>query len=210
MYTPKHFDEDRADVMRALIRAHPLATLVTLGAEGLDANHIPLQIVPGPGSHGSLVGHIARANPMLDSLDHGVDVLAVFHGPQAYISPSWYATKTETGKVVPTWNYAVVHVSGKLLVRDDPAWIRARIESLTQQMEEQFEHPWTVDDAPPDFIDRLLGAVVGIEIPITTLAGKWKVSQNQPAHNRHGVSAALDRLDSAGGAHMAQLVRERG
>jgi transcriptional regulator len=209
MYTPKHFEETRTDVMHALMRAHPLATLVTLGADGLNANHIPMQVVPGPTEHGTLVGHIARANPMLDALDHSVDVLAIFQGADAYISPSWYATKAETGKVVPTWNYAVVHASGKLLVRDDPAWIRAQVESLTQQMEQPFDTPWRVADAPADFTEKLIGAVIGIEIVITKLAGKWKVSQNQPPGNRQGVIDGLRRHRTPAADALAKLVQDR-
>lgn len=209
MYTPRHFEETRPDVMHALMRRHPLATLVTLTTDGLDANHIPLQLVAGPTPQGTLAGHIARANPMLENLVRGVDLLAIFQGPQAYISPSWYATKAEHGKVVPTWNYAVVHAHGKLIVRDEPEWVRAQIESLTAQMETGMAQPWGLADAPAEFIDKLVGAVVGIEIPITRLAGKWKVSQNQPAANRHSVSEALLTDAAPTAAAMANLIQAR-
>ncbi|MFD2368102.1 FMN-binding negative transcriptional regulator [Pseudoduganella sp. GCM10020061] len=207
MYTPKHFEETRPEVMHALIGAHPLATLVTLTADGLAANHIPLQHRAGPTANGTLIGHVARSNPMLENLALDVDVLAIFHGPQAYVSPSWYPTKAEHGKVVPTWNYAVVHAHGRLIVHDDPAWVRAHLTSLTEQMESGFAQPWGLQDAPADFIDKLVGAVVGIEIEVTRLEGKWKASQNQPAPNRQGVIDGLLGRDTPSGCPMAALMK---
>lgn len=210
MYIPKHFDQPSSDVMQALMRAHPLATVVTAGPDGLDANHIPLQVVASPAPHGSLAGHIARANPMLERLSAGADVLAIFHGPEAYVSPSWYPTKAEHGKVVPTWNYAVVHAHGRLVVHDDPAWVRAQIQSLTEQMESGFAQPWGLPDAPADFIDKLIAAVVGIEIRITRLEGKWKASQNQPTHNRQGVIDGLLGRGEPAACAMAALMKGSG
>ena len=185
------------------MRAYPLATLVTHGADGLTANHIPLHFSPDPAPHGTLYGHIARANPLARPGSANGDVLAVFQGPEAYVSPSWYATKAETGKVVPTWNYAVVHAHGTLRLVDDPAWLRARLEELTSAQEGAFATPWQVGDAPDDYIEKLLRAIVGVEIAVTSLVGKWKVSQNQPDANRAGV---VDGLTSRGAADMAALV----
>ncbi len=192
MYNPSHFEEKRLDVLHALVRAQPLATLVTMTADGLVANHIPLFLRVDGTPFGTLAGHVARNNPVWREFDAGVQVLAVFQGPQAYISPNWYATKQEHGKVVPTWNYAVVHAKGTLTVHDDPQWIRAQMQQLTQQQETATsDKPWAVDDAPADYLKTMVAAVVGIEIPIASLSGKWKVSQNQPAVNREGVVQAL-------------------
>ena len=178
MYLPSHFEETRPEVLHALLRSHPLATLVTQTAQGLEANHIPLYVRLLADGSASLVGHVARANPIWRETDWSVPVLAVFQGPQHYISPGWYATKQEHGKVVPTWNYAVVHARGTLQVRDDAAWILQQMKELTAQQESAMSHPWRVEDAPADYTERLLAAVVGIEIPMVTLTGKWKVSQN--------------------------------
>ena len=206
MYSPAHFEESRLEVLQGLIHAHPLATLVTLSADGLTANHIPLHWQADGSAFGKLVGHVARANPLWQSTEPSADVLAVFQGPNAYITPSWYATKQEGGKVVPTWNYAVVHAHGPLLVKDDPQWVRAQLESMTTQHEASRAEPWAVADAPREFTDRLLQAIVGIEIPITRLQGKWKVSQNQPAQNRASVIAGLTEQGHSGSTDMAALV----
>jgi transcriptional regulator len=211
MYVPKHFAEPRVDVLHQLMRAHPLATLVTLTADGLDANHVPLLLLPEPGPFGSLRGHVARANPVWRDLTRdagGSEVLAIFHGPDAYITPSWYASKAETGKVVPTWNYAVAHAHGALRVVDDPAWIRAQMTALTAQGESAFAGPWRPDDAPADYIEKLIGAVVGIEIVIARLSGKWKVSQNQSAANREGVVRGLLASGESDALRMARLVEQ--
>lgn len=209
MYLPKHFDEARVDVMHGLMRAHPLATLVTFSPNGLDANHIPLQLAAGVSPFGTLQGHIARANPLRQEINGKIDVLAIFQGPDAYISPSWYATKKATGKAVPTWNYAVVHAHGTLRVIDDAAWLRAQLEALTTHNEAVFAHPWAVSDAPRDYTEKMIAAVVGIEIEITRLTGKWKVSQNQPAENRAGVIEALHNDGGDNAAAMAALIEAR-
>jgi transcriptional regulator len=206
MYVPKHFDESRVDVLHDLICARPLATLVTLSSDGLTANHVPLLISAEPVPFGTLRGHVARSNPIWTDITKGVEVLAVFHGPDAYISPSWYSTKAETGKVVPTWNYAVVHAYGTLRIVDDPSWLRANLEALTTHSESAFAEPWHVSDAPPDFTERLIAAVVGIEIVITRLTGKWKVSQNQPHQNQVGVVQGLRTSSSTQAQEMAALV----
>ena len=210
MYLPSHFEETRPEVLHALVRDHPLATLVTQTAQGLEANHIPLYLRVHSDASASLVGHVARSNPLWRETDLAVPVLAVFQGPQHYISPSWYATKHEHGKVVPTWNYAVVHVRGTLQVRDNAAWILQQMKELTAQQEAPLPRPWKVDDAPVDYTERLLAAVVGIEIPVATLAGKWKVSQNQPPVNQATVVQALQQIASThtttGATAMAALV----
>nr|WP_315495417.1 FMN-binding negative transcriptional regulator [uncultured Rhodoferax sp.] len=206
MYQPSHFEETRADVLHALVRSQPLATLVTLTAQGLEANHIPLLLRTQGVTRPTLVGHVARANPLWRETDVAMPVLVIFQGPQHYISPGWYASKAEHGKVVPTWNYAVVHAKGLLQVHDDAAWIRAQMVELTGQQEAGMARPWAVDDAPRDYTDRMVSAVVGIEIPIDSLTGKWKVSQNQPAANQATVQQGLQGLGSEAGSAMAGLV----
>jgi transcriptional regulator len=208
MYSPKPFDEPRIEVLHELIRARPLATLVTLTAEGLDANHIPLQLVADAGPFGTLRGHIARANPLCSNLCQGAEVLAVFHGPNAYISPSWYPTKTDTGAVVPTWNYAVVHARGTLGLIEDAAWLREHLDTLTAAHEGAFPTPWRLSDAPPGFIDQLMAKIVGIEILITRLSGKWKMSQNQLPQNQAGVARGLRASGDAAASAAAALVEE--
>lgn len=206
MYLPEPFAETRVDVLHELIRAHPLGTLVTLTPSGLDASHIPFEIEPEPSPLGTLQGHVARANPLWRELSADTEALVIFQGPDAYVSPSWYPSKRRTGRVVPTWNYAVVHAAGPLQPIEDRAWLRALVERLTGRHEAGRAAPWKVTDAPADFVERMLDAIVGIEIPLTRLIGKWKVSQNRPAEDRAGVAEALlaARRDSA--AAMAALV----
>jgi transcriptional regulator len=208
MYDVEAFREDRVEVMHALIKAHPLAMLVTTGAQGLEANHIPLLIDPEPAPFGTLRGHVARANPVWRTFDAGRDVLAVFQGPQGYITPSWYPTKAQTGKVVPTWNYAVVHAHGPLKVCEDAGWLRALVTRLTESQESPREKPWHVTDAPADYIGAMLKAIVGIEIPLRRLQGKWKMSQNRLPQDRDGVIQGLDaRGDAAAQAMLDELRR---
>jgi transcriptional regulator len=209
MYIPAHFDESRPEVLQALITAHPLATLVTLTAAGLNANHIPLRLHAEGGPQGILRGHVARANALWKAFDPQVEALAIFQGPDSYITPGWYATKQETGKVVPTWNYAVVHVYGSLRVIDDPAWLRPHLAALTETHEAAREEPWQVSDAPADYTEKLMLGIVGVELVITRMAGKWKVSQNQPAANQAGVIKGLRARGIEGSARMAGLVAER-
>ena len=192
--------------MHELIRAHPLSTLVVQATDGLNANHIPFYLSESPAPYGTLQGHIARANPLFGEIAEGIEALAIFHGPQSYITPSWYATKKETGRVVPTWNYAVVHVFGVLRVIDNTSWLRAQLNALTDQNEASFAKPWAVSDAPADHIDKIMTAIVGIEMTITKMLGKWKVSQNQPAHNQRGVIVGLKESGLANSADMAALV----
>lgn len=204
MYLPKHFAEDDVAEMHALMRAHPLATLVSHGPDGLNANHIPL-LLDGIGTFGTLQGHVARANPLWKPGQVVGEVLVVFRGEQSYISPSGYATKAEHGKVVPTWNYAAVHAYGELKVIEDPDWIFGQISALTATNEAALPQPWAVTDAPADYIEKMLGAIVGIEITIDRLLGKWKVSQNQPAANQASLIAALEKA----GDPMAGLIRAK-
>lgn len=210
MYLPGHFSESRLDVLHALMRERPLATLVTMSAAGLDANHIPLHLSPEPAPFGTLRGHVARANPVWRELAPDAEALAIFHGPQAYITPSWYPAKVEHGKVVPTWNYAVVHAHGAIRVVDDAGWLRAHLEALTAANEASRAEPWQVADAPREFTDRLIGGIVGIEIVIARIEGKWKVSQNQTEANRAGVVAGLRGDGDAASMAMAAVVEARG
>ena len=207
MYLPAHFEEARGEVLHALMRDHPLATLIAHGADGLAAHHLPLHFAPEVAPMGALQGHVARANPLWQE-SANAEVLAIFHGPQAYVTPSWYATKREHGKAVPTWNYAVVHAHGRLRTLDDPAWLRGQLETLVTRHEADFAEPWRIADAPPDYIDRMLVAIVGIEIAITRLRGKWKISQNQPQANRAGVVAGLHQQGTADAMRMAALVAD--
>lgn len=205
MYIPTHFDEPGIEVMHELIRRRPLATLVTF-ANGLNADHIPLHLTDAAPAFGILRGHVARGNPMWVDYAKEIEVLAVFQDVNAYISPSWYATKRESGKVVPTWNYAVVHAYGNMRVIDDAAWIRNQLEALTAHNEAAFSEPWAVSDAPYDFTEKLIESIVGIEIVVTRMSGKWKVSQNQPPHNQVGVINGLKSGAQPEAAMMAALV----
>jgi transcriptional regulator len=197
MYLPTYFKEENPEVLRGLMAAYPLAALVTTGTDGLAANHVPLLY-----EDGMLRGHLARANPQGQSIQDGVDALAIFQGPQAYISPNWYPTKKEHGRVVPTWNYAVVHVWGRLSVYAEPDRLRAFLDRLTSTHEAGQAKPWKPSDAPSDYVEALLKAIVGIELAITRIEGKWKVSQNQPEENRMGAADAL--IHEPG---MADLIR---
>ena len=206
MYIPEAFNESRTEVLHQLIRERPLATLITYSQSGLNANHVPLYLHEMPAPLGTLQGHVARSNPLVHELHDGSDALVVFHGPQAYISPTWYVTKEEHGRVVPTWNYVVVHAYGRLRLVEDADWLRAQLKALTDQNEAMFAQPWSVTDAPADYIERLMNAIVGIEMPITKLVGKCKLSQNQPASNRESVIEALRAKAGIDAVAMAGLI----
>ncbi len=207
MYLPSLFREERLDVLHALIRSHPLGTLITAGAGGLIANLVPF-ILTDAGEKGTLRAHIARANDQVEALRSGAETLVVFQGPEAYITPSWYAAKREHGRVVPTWNYVVVQARGTPRLIEDAAWIRAQIEALTSSQENHRAEAWKVSDAPEAFVTGQIGAIVGVEIPIASLEGKWKVSQNRSAADRQGVVEGLRREGLS--EEMARLVAERG
>ncbi|MEQ1486590.1 FMN-binding negative transcriptional regulator [Methyloglobulus sp.] len=191
MYIPKYFEVTNVKVIHKLIHDYPLATLVTTSANGLNANHIPMHLTDTLESYGTLRGHVARSNPLLEDIHGENQSLAIFHGPNAYITPTWYETKKEHGKVVPTWNYVVVHAYGNLQIVDKPEWLRTQIEALTDQNESQFSEPWAITDAPVEFTEKLFESIVGIEMKITKLLGKWKVSQNQPLENQLSVIKGL-------------------
>jgi transcriptional regulator len=202
VYLPKHFEQhDRAQLI-ALIRERPLATLITITPDGPSADLIPLEYVADVGEHGTLRGHVARANPLWKRT--GTTALAVFTGPEAYISPGWYASKKEHGKVVPTWNYTMVQARGELRAVDDAPWLHALVNRLTDHHEVTQAAPWHVSDAPDDFVLQMLRAIVGIEITLTALSGKWKVSQNRSAADREGTARGLT---AAQADEMAALVR---
>jgi transcriptional regulator len=202
MYTPKHFVETRVEALHGLIRAYPFATLVTRAADGLTANHLPFELVDEV-----LHGHVARGNE-LAQLD-GTEVLLVFQGPDGYISPNWYPSKHETGREVPTWNYAVVHVHGRLRVIDDAAWLRRLLETLTDHHEAGQPQPWKITDAPEDHIEKSLRAIVGLEVSIDRIEGKFKLSQNHPARNRAGVIAGLHERDGDGDVELAAWMAQQ-
>lgn len=208
MYLPKHFEQSDPAELHALMRAHPLATLVTLGSEGPDANLIPLLVVQEDDKT-YLRGHVARGNPVWTQTPDGSDVLAVFRGPDAYVSPAWYPSKAETGKVVPTWAYVSVVARGVLRIKDDMVWVRALVESLTTQHEAEGVSPWGMADAPADYIDAMLKAIVGIDIEVTKLQGKWKLCQDDGQRDCAGVAAGLRDLGTQDAVDMADLV-ERG
>lgn len=203
MYLPAHFEEKRAEVLHALVRDEPLGLLVTHGDAGLQANSVPFLLDAEAGPHGTLRAHVARANPLWRD-GAGREALVVFQGPQAYVSPGWYPAKAEHGKVVPTWNYVMVQARGTLRAIDDPRWLHALVSRLTATHEATQSKPWAVGDAPPDYIETMLRAIVGIEIELTALTGKWKVSQNRSAADRAGVAAAL----ATGGEKTAALAQQ--
>lgn len=202
MYVPAHFAVTDAEVAPVL-RAGGLAHLVTPTAAGLVATPLPL-LYDEPG--GALVGHVARNNPHWSAVPTG-DSLAIFAGPQAYVSPNWYPSKAEHGRAVPTWNYEVVHVHGRLVVHDDVDWLRAHVTALTDAHEAAHAHPWQVTDAPAEFVAGQLRAIVGLELVITRVEGKAKLSQNRSAADRAGVIAALSASDRASDRAVAAAMR---
>jgi transcriptional regulator len=209
MYLPTHFEEKRVEVLHGLVRSHPLGLLVTHGASGLQANSIPFLIDPDPAPFGTLRGHVARANPVWRE-GGGSEALVVFQGPQAYVSPGWYPAKAEHGKVVPTWNYVMVQARGTLRVLDDAAWLHALVTRLTATHEAPQARPWAVADAPSEYIDTMLRAIIGIEIELVALAGKWKVSQNRGAADRAGTIAGLAAQPNEQAQQMAREVHQPG
>jgi transcriptional regulator len=206
VYLPEHFAETNVEVMHGLIREFPLGTLITLGSKGLTANHIPfiLDTGAGTGSHGRLLAHVARNNPVWRDHDPEVGALVVFQSADAYVSPNWYVTKRETGEVVPTWNYLVVHAYGSIVMHDDARWIRGQAGMLTKQQEASQPSPWKMADAPPAYTAANLAQIVGLEIPIDRLVGKSKASQNRRDVDRDSAIAGLRQTGDPGDAAMAE------
>lgn len=204
MYIPAHFAEIRTEELHRIIREHPLGMMVIHGADGLDADHIPMELDASAGPYGTLVGHVARANPLWQRCPTGTPVMVVFRGADAYISPNWYPSKHETHRQVPTWNYQVVHAHGTIAIHDDERFVRGVVARLTRHHEAAEPKPWKMGDSPPAFIDEMLGKIVGFEIAITSLVGKVKLSQNREARDRLG---AANTLDTRGDSAIAQVMR---
>ena len=208
MYVPKTFEEPQLYKLYDLMRTNPFAALVIQGENGLNVNHVPFAVCPNPPPYGMLRCHVARANPVWRELPTCKECVVIFQGPHAYISPSWYPSKKEHGKVVPTWNYAVVHAYGRPETIEDAGWLINLLDELTEKHESSQSAPWKVSDAPREFIDKMLRSIVGIEIPISRICGKWKQSQNRPPADRYGVIAGLEGQDDSASKAVAQLVRK--
>lgn len=207
MYLPAHFAVSDPAVLHRIIREHPLGMLVRQGGGGLDADHLPFELDPAAGALGTLTAHVARANPLWRECASGSPVMVVFRGAEAYLSPSWYPSKHEAHRQVPTWNYEVVHAQGTLAVHDDERFVRGLVARLTRQHEAAEPRPWKMGDSAPDFIDAMLRNIVGIEVTITSLVGKSKLSQNREARDRLG---AAEVLGERGHAELAQRMRDPG
>lgn len=207
MYIPAHFSETRPEELTRIIRENPLGVLVTHDAQGLDANHLPFEFDPGVGDHGLLTAHVARANPLWQQCPTGTPVLVVFRATDGYVSPNWYPSKHEAHRQVPTWNYEVVHAHGVLTIRDDERFVRGMVGKLTRRHEAAEPQPWKMSDSAPEFIDSLLRNIVGIEISVTSLVGKRKLSQNKEARDQAGAAQALA---ARGNAALAQAMGAAG
>lgn len=207
IYLPKHFDDADPETMRDIIHRFPLATLITQGPDGISANHIPLMLEPERGLHGTLIGHVARNNTTWHTHTHVGESLVIFQSIDAYISPNWYPSKQENHEVVPTWNYAVVHAYGPMLVHEDEKWLRGVVGKLTRKMEGvTSERPWKMADAPQEYLKGMLENIVGIEIPVTRMIGKTKASQNRTAADREGAAEGLRSRGTSSSAEMAELI----
>jgi transcriptional regulator len=209
MYTPTLFAETRLDVLHEFMRQHPLAVLVTGGPDGLEATHVPMVLHPEIGSRGVLRCHVARANPQWKTIGPQTPVLVIFSGPEHYVTPSWYPSKKEHGRVVPTWNYVAVHASGHAKLFEEEKVLLEHLNALTGQSEARFEEPWAVSDAPAEFVKGMAKAIVGIEITIKRLEGKWKANQNRSRADRQGVIAGLEELHTPQSLEMAGIVKLR-
>jgi transcriptional regulator len=207
MYLPTQFHESRPEVLAAFVRAHPLAAVIANTANGLTANHIPILLDPKDDGINLLMGHIARANTLWNEVSDGAEILVIFQGSEHYISPQWYPSKQEHGKVVPTWNYGVVHVSGTINWVHDPAWLRAHVAMLTDAHESAFPTPWRVADAPPDYIANMLKGIVGLQIQVRSVTCKLKASQNRSVTDRTGVVSGLEAQGGDSALEMARLVQ---
>jgi len=208
LYIPAHFRESRPEVLQALIRRHPLATLIAMTSDGLTANHIPMLLEMKDGA-AWLRGHIARGNSLWREVPAGAQVLAIFTGADHYISPTWYPSKREHGKAVPTWNYSAVHIKGAIRFIEDTAWLRAFVESLTDIHEGDRPDRWHVSDAPADYLESMLRAIVGFEIQVSAIDGKVKGSQNRTTADRLGAAAAL-RTAGVGPMDLAEIAPDPG
>jgi transcriptional regulator len=205
MYIPAHFLIQNPQDLHTIIQEHPLGALVTSGPEGLDANHIPFEFDPNQGPHGLLTAHVARANPVWQQCQSGADVLVIFRGNESYISPNWYPSKHETHRQVPTWNYEVVHVHGRLTVMDEEKFVRRVVARLTREHEASEPRPWKMGDSPPEYIAQMLKAVVGIQVEIQRIEGKAKLSQNREARDRLN---AADTLLAKGVEGLGKAMRD--
>ena len=206
MYNPPHFCVTDDTALHALMRAFPLASLVTCTADGLDANHLPFELLQASDGSARLLTHVARANPLWQQLGQGDEVLAIFRAEDGYISPNGYPSKHETHQQVPTWNYRVVHAHGQVRIHDEEKFVRGVVGRLTRTHEGRSNphSPWKMSDAPEDYLQRMLGAIVGIEIAVTRLEGKFKLSQNKEARDRTG---AIEALEAAGQTVLALQMR---
>jgi transcriptional regulator len=205
MYIPAHFLIKNPQDLHAILRDHPLGALVTTGPDGLDANHIPFEFDASQGAHGLLTAHVARANPVWQQCQDGADVLVIFRGNESYISPNWYPSKHETHRQVPTWNYEVVHVHGRLTVMDEEKFVRRVVARLTREHEASEPRPWKMGDSPPEYIAQMLKAVVGIQVEIQRIEGKAKLSQNREARDRLN---AADTLLAKGVEGLGKAMRD--
>ena len=205
MYLPEQHRVDDVAALHALMRARPFATLISAGAAGLMATHLPT-VLKDDGPCGTVECHVARANPHWREFAKGAEALLIFQGPEGYITPNWYASKAEHGKVVPTWNYAVVHAYGRAEAMDDVQWLRRHVGELTAQQERSEARPWEVTDAPDSYIAAMVRAIVGIRLPIARLEGKWKMSQNREIEDRKGVVAGLGARGEGEDAAIAEIV----
>ena len=203
MYLPSAFRQDDLAELHAQIQASPFALLTSAGAAGVQASHLPLLLAPDEGEFGTLYGHFARANPHWRDLQDDAEALAVFSGPDAYISPGWYPAKAEHGKVVPTWNYIAVHARGPVELIEEPERLLQIVSRLSDQHENGRERPWAVSDAPREYIDSMLRAIVGFALPIRRLEGKWKLGQNRSAADQAGVRDGLAASTSPGDRELA-------
>ena len=209
MYIPRANQETRIPVIQKLMEEQPFASLISMGANGLFASHIPMVLERDGTEMGRLKGHLSRANRQWRDFTPDVEALAIFSGPQHYITPSWYPEKQDSGRVVPTWNYAVVHAYGHLKVIEDSDWLMAHLESLVRIHEAEFQVPWKIEDAPAEYIASQVKGIVGLEMVIERLEGKWKVSQNRSEQDRSGVAKGLAELDTTESLAMKALVDER-
>jgi transcriptional regulator len=196
MYLPRQFREDRIEVLHAAMLEIGAAAVVGQGPDGPIASHVPIELDPEPAPWGTIRCHFVRANSHTRSVADGGELLLIFQGPQGYVTPNWYPTKRETGKVVPTWNYVAIHAYGTATLFEDVAALRAHLGALTDRFEARSEVPWKIDDAPADFIDGMCRAIIGVEIRLTRIEGKWKLSQNRQPNDRLGV---VDGLRAQGG-----------